>query len=124
VLRPGGVLAAIAPALRGIAPRDLRVLSRVTARLRTKPKFPGPVELAGFNRTLAECGLRRVEDARQRYGFWVTSRADAERVMSALYLPGTRWSRVESAIEHLEDRVARRGPFELAIPMRRLVAIK
>jgi hypothetical protein len=44
--------------------------------------------------------------------------------MSALYLPDTRWSRVEAAIEHLEDRVAARGPFELAIPMRRLVAIK
>jgi SAM-dependent methyltransferase len=124
VLRPGGVLAAIAPALRGIAPRDLRVLGRITARLRTKPQFPGPVERTGFTRALAEVGLRRVEDARQRYAFWVTCRADAETVMSALYLPDTRWSRVEAAIEHLEDRVAARGPFELAIPMRRLVAIK
>jgi ubiquinone/menaquinone biosynthesis C-methylase UbiE len=124
VLKPGGVLAAIAPALRGIAPRDLRVLSRITARLRTKPQFPGPVELAGFTRALSEVGLRRVEDARQRYAFWVTCRADAETVMSAVYLPDTRWSRVEATIEHLEDRVAARGPFELAIPMRRLVAIK
>ncbi|QDP98043.1 methyltransferase domain-containing protein [Microlunatus elymi] len=124
VLRPGGVLAAIAPALRGIAPRDLRVLTRVTARLHTKPQFPGNVEVAGFKQALIRCGMRRVEDARQRYGFWVTSRADAETVMSALYLPETRWSRVESAIEHLEDRVRSRGPFELAIPMRRLVAIK
>lgn len=124
VLRPGGVLASIAPALRGIAPRDLRVLSRVTARLRTKPQFPGPVEITRFTRLLTENGLRKVEDGRERFGFWVTSRADAETVMSSLYLPNTRWSRVESAIEHLEDRVARRGPFELAIPMRRLVAIK
>ncbi len=124
VLRPGGVLAAIAPALRGIAPRDLRVLGRVTARLRTKPQFPGALELAGFTRALTEAGLHRVEDARQRYAFTVSSRADAETVMSALYLPDTRWSRVESAIEHLEDRLAARGPFELAIPMRRLVAIK
>jgi SAM-dependent methyltransferase len=124
VLKPGGVLAAIAPALRGLAPRDLRVLGRVTARLRTKPQFPGSVEFAGFKRLLTEVGLRRVEDARERYAFSVTSRDDAETVMSALYLPETRWSRVESAIEHLEDRVASRGPFELAIPMRRVVAIK
>ncbi|HEY9290972.1 MAG TPA: methyltransferase domain-containing protein [Microlunatus sp.] len=124
VLKPGGVLAAIAPALRGLALRDLRVLSRVTARLHTKPQFPGALEMAGFTKTMAACGLRRVEDARERFGFWVTSRADAETVMSALYLPETRWSRVEAAIEHLEDRVERRGPFELAIPMRRLVAIK
>ena len=124
VLKPGGVLAAIAPGIRGLAPRDVRVLSRVTARLRAKPKFPGAVELAGFKRLLTGAGLRLVEDAHERYGFWVTSRADAERVMSALYLPGTRWSRVEAAIEHLEDRVRTRGPFELAIPMRRVVAIK
>lgn len=124
VLKPGGVLAAIAPALRGIAPRDLAVLTRITARLRAKPQFPGAVELAGFKRSLDEVGLRRVEDARERYGFWVTSREDAETVMRALYLPGTRWSRVEAAIEHLEDRIAMRGPVELAIPMRRIVAIK
>ena len=124
VLKPGGVLAAIAPALRGIAPRDLRVLGRITARLRTRPRFPGAVELAGFKRSLAEVGLRRVEDGRERYGFWVTSRAEAETVMKALYLPDTRWSRVESAIEHLEDRISQRGPVELAIPMRRVVAIK
>ena len=124
VLKPGGVLAAIAPSLRGIAPRDVRVLTRVTTRLRTKPQFPGPLEFAGFTKALNSCGLRKVEDARERYGFWVTSRSDAETVMSAIYLPDTRWSRVEAAIEHLEDRVASRGPFELAIPMRRLVAIK
>jgi SAM-dependent methyltransferase len=124
VLKPGGVLAAIAPALRGIAPRDLRVLGRITARLRAKPQFPGAVEIAGFRRSLEQVGLRRVEDARERYGFWVTSRVDAETVMKALYLPDTRWSRVESAIEHLEDRIAVRGPVELAIPMRRVVAIK
>lgn len=124
VLKPGGVLAAIAPALRGIAPRDLRVLTRVTTRLRTKPQFAGPLEFAGFSKALSACGLRKVEDARQRYGFWITSRADAETVMAGIYLPDTRWSRVEAAIEHLEDRVASRGPFELAVPIRRLVAIK
>lgn len=124
VLKPGGVLAAIAPALRGIAARDLRVLTRVTTRLRTKPQFAGPLEFAGFSKALTACGLRKVEDGRQRYGFWITSRADAETVMSGIYLPDTRWSRVEAAIEHLEDRLATRGPFELAIPMRRVVAIK
>ncbi|CAA9380434.1 MAG: hypothetical protein AVDCRST_MAG75-905 [uncultured Propionibacteriaceae bacterium] len=124
VLKPGGVLAAIAPALRPLSPKDLRVLTRLTTRLRTKPQFPGPVELAGFTRTLDEHGLRRVEDARQKYHFTVHDRADAELMMSALYLPQTRWSRVEAAIEHLEDRVARKGPVQVTIPMRRVVAIK
>lgn len=124
ILRPGGVLAAIAPAIRPLAPRDVRVLSRINGRLRTRPQFPGPVELAGFTRTLAAHGLRRVEDARERYRFPIRSRADAELVMSALYLPSTRWSRVERAIEYLEDAVSRDGVVEVAIPMRRVVAIK
>jgi SAM-dependent methyltransferase len=124
VLRPGGVLAAIAPALRPLGPRDLRVLTRINTRLRTKPQFPGPLELVGFTKIAEGHGLRRVEDGRERYRFTVQSRADAELVMRALYLPSTRWSRVESAIELLEDRLSRRGPFEIAIPMRRVVAIK
>lgn len=124
VLRPGGVLAAMAPALRPLSPTDMRVLARINARLRTKPQFPGPVELAGFTKILDAYGMRRVEDQRERYRFRVGSRADAELVMSALYLPSTRWSRVESAIELLQDRVARSGSVDVTIPMRRVVAIK
>jgi ubiquinone/menaquinone biosynthesis C-methylase UbiE len=124
VLKPGGVLAAIAPALRPLGPKDIRVLTRINTRLRTKPQFPAPVELAGFKKTLLAHGLRRVEDNRERYRFTIDNRADAELVLSALYLPQTRWSRVESAIELLEDRVAKHGPVEVTIPMRRVVAIK
>src|SRR4030095_15171078 len=124
VLRPGGVLAAIAPAIRPLGPRDLRVLTRINGRLRTKPQFPGPVELTGFAKTLTLHGMRAVEDARERYRFSIRSRADAELVMSALYLPNTRWSRVERAIEYLEDAARKREVVEVAIPMRRLVAIK
>jgi ubiquinone/menaquinone biosynthesis C-methylase UbiE len=124
VLKPGGVLAAIAPALRPLGARDVRVLTRINTRLRAKPQFPGPVELAGFKKTLQQHGLRRVEDARERYTFTVESRADAELMMSALYLPQTRRSRIEAAVEYLEDAVAKRGSVEVAIPMRRVVAIK
>jgi hypothetical protein len=82
------------------------------------------VELTGFAKTLNLRGMQAVEDARERYRFSIRSRADAELVMSALYLPNTKWSRVERAIEYLEDSVKRRGVVEVAIPMRRLVAIK
>jgi SAM-dependent methyltransferase len=124
VLRPGGVLAGIAPALRPLGPSDVQLLTMINARLRTTPQFPGPVELAGFTKTLELHGLRRVEDQRERYQFTIRSRADAELVTSALYLPLTRRSRIEAAIEYLEDRLERRGPIEVAIPMRRIVAIK
>lgn len=124
VLRPGGVLAAIAPALRPLGPRDVRVLTRISGRIRTKPQFPGPVEIAGFTRTLGEHGLKRVEDQRERYRFSIRSRADAELMMSALYLPSTRWSRVERAIEYLEDQLEKQEKVDITIPMRRVVAIK
>jgi SAM-dependent methyltransferase len=124
VLRPGGVLAAIAPAIRPLGASDLRVLTRINGRLRTKPQFPGPVELTGFAKTLTLQGMRAVEDARERYRFRIRSRADAELVMSALYLPNTRWSRVERAVDYLDDAVKKREVVEVAIPMRRLVAIK
>lgn len=124
VLRPGGVLAAIAPALRPLVPRDVRLLFRINARLQTLPQFPGPVEMMGSSKTLLAHGMRRVEDARERYSFTVAGRTDAELMLSALYLPQTRNSRVEAAVELLEQRVERRGPVEVAIPMRRIVAIK
>ena len=124
VLRPGGVLAAIAPALRPLAPGDVRTLTSINARLRTKPQFPGPVELTGFARELAGVGMRAMEDARERYRFGIRSRADAELMMAALYLPSTRPVRVERAVDYLAERLARQGVVEVAIPMRRIVAIK
>jgi len=124
VLRPGGVLAGIAPAVRPLAARDVRTLTSINARLRTTPQFPGPVELTGFARVLAGVGMRAVEDARERYCFGIRSRADAELVMAALYLPSTRLERVERAVDYLVDRLARQEVVEVAIPMRRIVAIK
>jgi SAM-dependent methyltransferase len=124
VLRPGGVLAAIAPALRPLAPRDVRTLTNINTRLRAKPQFPGPVELTGFAKALTAHGMRAVEDARERYRFGVRTRADAELMMSALYLPNTRAARIDRAVDYLTDRLAKQEVVEVAVPMRRLVAIK
>ncbi len=124
VLRPGGVLAAIAPAVRPLAATDVRQLSQLHARLRAKPRFPGPVELTGFRRTLLEHGLKAVEDKRERYRFTVTTSDDAWLLLSALYLPLTPPARVAAAVDYLSEAAERRGSVEIAIPMRRLVAIK
>lgn len=124
VLRPGGVLAAIAPALRPLAPSDLRQLGQLNARLRAKPRFPGPVELAGFRRELLEQDLTVVEDKRERYRFTVTTSDDAALLLSALYLPRTPQARVAAALDYLSATAERRGPVEIAIPVRRVVAIK
>ena len=72
----------------------------------------------------ANAGLRAVEDARERYRFRITSRADAELVLSGLYLPNTPRVRVERAVDYLVESLDRLPSVEIAIPMRRLVAIK
>lgn len=124
VLRPGGVLAAIAPAVRPLAPADLRQLGQLNVRLRSAPRFPGPVELAGFRRTLQAQGMTVVEDKRERYRYTVTTSDDAALLLSALYLPLTPQARVSAALDYLSETAARRGPVEIAIPIRRVVAIK
>lgn len=124
VLKPGGVLAAIAPTVRPLGPTDVRTLAPLTRRLRSRPRFPAPLELTTFKPTLALHGLRKIEDSRQRYTFTIDGRADAELLLRALYLPRTRRSRIEATMEYLERRLARHGPVRIAIPMRRVVAIK
>lgn len=124
VLRPGGVLAAIAPAARPLTATDVRQLSQLNVRLRSKPRFPGPVELTGFRKALLQQGLTVVEDKRERYRFTVTTSDDAALLLSALYLPVTRPARVAAALDYLSEVAERRGSVEIAIPVRRLVAIK
>ena len=124
VLRPGGVLAAIAPAVRPLAPADVRQLGQLNVRLRGKPRFPGPVELTGFKKSLLERGMKVVEDKRERYRFTVTTSDDAALLLSALYLPFTSPTRYAAALDYLSDTAERRGSVQIAIPMRRVVAIK
>ncbi|GAA3576248.1 class I SAM-dependent methyltransferase [Microlunatus spumicola] len=124
VLRPGGVLAAIAPAVRPLAPTDVRQLGGLNARLRARPRFPGPIERGGFRPALQEQGLTVVEDKRERYRYRVTTSDDAALLLSALYLPHTPPARVASALDYLSETAERRGPVDIAIPVRRLVAIK
>lgn len=124
VLKPGGLLAFIAPAAAPLSPADLKVVAAISSRLRTKPRFPGKLELTSFKPVLAAHGLRKVEDAHERYRVAVRSRADAELLISSLYLPTISPRRMEAAISYLERRVMTRGEIAVPIPMRRFVAIK
>jgi hypothetical protein len=45
-------------------------------------------------------------------------------MMSALYLPETKPRRIERAVDFLAERLTKRELVEVAIPMRRIVAIK
>lgn len=123
VLRPGGVLAALTPTVRPVAPHDLRVALSVFKELRMVPVFPVGIELAS-GPVLLESGLRKIEDNRERYRYAVRSKADADLLLSALYLPDIDDERLRSASDWFERQIERRGEVQVPVPMRRIVAMK
>ncbi len=124
VLKPGGVFAFMAPTVRPLRPRDVHTLGRIASHLHGIPQFPSPTEVTGYVPALRAVGLRKVEDRRERFRFTVTGPEDARLVIAAMYLPTVAPARLQSAIDWMADRVERSGPFPVAIPMRRFVAVK
>ncbi|AXE39539.1 class I SAM-dependent methyltransferase [Acidipropionibacterium virtanenii] len=123
VLRPGGVFACMAPTVRPVPVSMLRTVLELTARVGSTPSFPGALELR-MNDLLAECGLHKVEDARSCYTYSVSGISDADLLIGAMYLPGSTRARRRSARNWLVRRAAGRGPVDIAVPMRRVVAQK
>ena len=123
VLRPGGLLAALTPTFAPMSPADTRVAVNLLRTLRMTPVFPVGIELAS-RPVLAESGLRKIEDNRERYRFAVRSHADAELLLSALYLPGIAERRLDRAAAWLARGGSREGEVRVPIPMRRIVAMK
>ena len=126
LLRPGGVFAATAPSAVPLRAQDMQRLAPLTARLRSTPRFPAGGELTGLTKSLEQAGLRVLEDARERFGFTVRTAADARLLVRSLYLPGTPDRRRDSASGWLADRAAAAGAegFEIAVPVRRVVALR
>lgn len=124
VLRPGGMLAFVAPTVRPVTPADLVIGAQLARLLRTLPRFPGPLEFTDFAATLRSHGLQKIEDGRERFRITIRSRTDAESMVAALYLPATHPERTQAAIAYLSKQVRDHGQVDLAIPMRRIVALK
>jgi SAM-dependent methyltransferase len=125
VLRPGGMLSATVPAAVPLRPSDLLVLGPLTARLRTPPRFPGWAELGDLGDLLEDAGLHVVEDARERFVFSVGDEADAELLISALYLPDLTPERRTAAVGWLTERAhGRSAGVDVAIPIRRVLAMR
>ncbi len=123
VLRPGGVFAFLCPTIRPVSGADIRVGLQIARRLRAIPRFPGGLELA-FSPLLAHHGLRKVEDARERYQFAVRSTADAELMLRATYLPAVDEPHLLQTAAWLAHEAAEKDEVLVPLPMRRFVAIK
>ncbi|TDO49045.1 methyltransferase family protein [Kribbella sp. VKM Ac-2527] len=124
VLRRGGVLAATVLAVRPLRRGDIRTLTGLTTRLRSTPQFPGTSELAGLKEQLQTAGFDVMESQRERYAYTVHTLDDARRVIAAIYLPGTSLDRRETAAHWLADRAESRDGLEVAIPVRRITAMR
>lgn len=123
VLRPGGLFACMAPTVRPVPLAMMRPAAELAARVGSTPSFPGALELR-MGDMLAEYDLRKVEDARACYTFTVSDIDDADLIVDAMYLPGSTAPRRRAARNWLVRRAASRGPVELPVPMRRVMALK
>jgi hypothetical protein len=65
-----------------------------------------------------------MESQRERYAYTVRSVEDGRRLVGALYLPGTSDARREAAANWLGERAEVRGELEVAIPVRRITAMR
>ncbi|MDQ3307704.1 MAG: class I SAM-dependent methyltransferase [Actinomycetota bacterium] len=125
VLRPGGLLAVTVSSTVPLRASDVGPLTRVMARLRSVPQFPGGSELTGLKESLEGNGFRLLEDARERFAFAVHGRADADLLVGSLYLPDTADRRRDAAAAYLAQRAAGTdGAVDVPIPIRRVVAVR
>lgn len=125
VVRPGGLVAVIAPAMLPLAPGDLRVRTTLN-RMLGRPSFP--LQRGGVKQLLTVAGLQVVENNHDRYHFTVKDRADAEVLLSGMYLPKASDRRVGRALNWLERRAeeARASGLpgvRVPVPLRRVVAL-
>lgn len=123
VLKPGGVFAALVPTVGPASAAEVLLATQLSWALKTMLRFPGTL-MTGFGAMLGAAGLTKVEDQRERYRYPVRSRADAETLLAAIDLDGVPRGRVDDAIALLGERTVASGEVQVAVPMRRIVAIK
>ena len=103
---------------------DIRTLSGLTTRLRSTPQFPAGGEITELKDQLHHAGFDVMESQRERYVYTIHSRDDARRLVNALYLPGTPDVRRNTAAGWLADRAESKDGLEVAIPIRRITAMR
>jgi len=117
VLRPGGVLAALVPAVAPLTSGDrLRYARLLLALRRTSLPYPNPD--AALAAALESAGFAVRVDARRRVPFPVRDPQDGVLLVRSLYLPRVAEARVRAA-EHVAEQW--RGA-TVGVPLRLLVA--
>jgi SAM-dependent methyltransferase len=119
VLRPGGVFAAMVPALWPLRVTDLRALLALSYPLRGPGSMPHQLGRRVLARGLNKVGFTDLVFDRKRFGFPLRSDADINLAVSSLYTPGCTFSQLAEAkrrLSCLPDGV------ELPVPLLKVVA--
>ncbi len=114
VLRPGGSFVAIVPANQPLPAADWLRYGRLSLALRHKVSYPNDEALAAFPGTPE---LVVLSDESRAFMVDVSTRARAELLLEALYLPGVSAERVDAG----RKVVAKWVDQQVAVPIRRLV---
>ena len=120
ILRPGGVLAATIPAGRPLRAGDRVIIAGLVAALGRVPGYPAGSAAGRLPARLAGAGRRVTADERRRFGYRMRSRADADRLLASLYLPGLPPRRYRLARAWL--RLLAALGLEFPVPLRRIIA--
>lgn len=122
VLVPGGRLVATVPDRRPLRLADFPLLAGLLAVLGHGLGYPNDAALWRLPDLLAGAGLHLFADERQRFGYRLACRADADRFLASLYLPDLPARRYRAARVLL--RAFARGGLSLPVPIRRVIAVR
>ena len=121
VLRPGGILAAMVPALWPLSFGDARTLLALSLPLRGPGAMPAQLGIRSLTKALSEAGFANLVFDRKRFEFPLRSSADADLAVQSLYTPGRTPQQLAAARQKLH-RLA--GKAALPIPLLRVVATR
>lgn len=122
VLRPGGQLRLLipTPGPRPVTISDAVTYSRLFLAARSTTQFPPSQMRRSATTALDAAGLAVVSDEHLRFTHLVADDADARRFVSSWYLPSVSVTRRAAA----QQRAADLAPFDIGIPLRRIVAVR
>lgn len=120
VLRPGGTVGLLLPALWPVRVRDAPLGLLLSTLLTGPGSMPQQVSARRIRRLLAGVGLSTVETAWQRFPFPLRTAEHAALAVRALYVPGRHPQQLARAETALTRWVG--GRAELPVPLLRVVA--